>query len=105
MPVQNISVITSSTEAKGLRLEYPLPMKPFLRSLYNRLQKAESFPTKKLELDEMGTMVWQCINGKDSTKTIISGFAAHYNITLHEAELSVTSFLVELGKRGLIAMQ
>ncbi len=86
-------------------LEYPLPMKPFFRSIFERFQNSNEFPTKKLQLDEMGTSVWNRINGEDSTQTIISHFADHYGITPHEAEKSVTTFLVELGKRGLIGMR
>lgn len=106
VPVQNSSIISSTgLESGEVRLEYALPMKPFLQAIYKRFLNNSAFPTKKLQLDEMGSTVWKCINGKDSTLTIISHFANHYGITLHEAEISVTTFLVELGKRGLIAMR
>jgi hypothetical protein len=106
IPVQNSSAIHSTELESGeIRLEYPLPISPFFRSIYKRFQNNADLPTKKLQLDEMGSAVWMRINGEDSAQTIVSYFADHYGITLHEAEISVTTFLAELGKRGLIAMR
>lgn len=106
VPVRNISAINiTQLESGEIRLEYPLPMSPFFKSIHKRFQNNSTFPTKKLQLDEMGSLVWMRINGEDSAQTIVSYFATHYGITLHEAEISVTTFLAELGKRGLIAMR
>lgn len=106
VPVRNSSGINiTELESGEIRLEYPLPISPFFKSIYKRFQNNTGFPTKKLHLDEMGSVVWGCINGEDSAQTIVSSFAEHYGITLHEAEISVTTFLAELGKRGLIAMR
>ena len=106
VPVRNSSIIISTTTESGdIRLEYPLPISSLFRSIHKRFQNNTALPTKKLQLDEMGTAVWMRINGEDSAQTIVSYFADHYGITLHEAEISVTTFLAELGKRGLIAMR
>ena len=106
MPVRNHSAIHSTElETGDIMLEYALPVSPFFKSIYKRFQNNAEFPTKKLQLDEMGSIVWKRINGEDSAQTIVSYFADHYGITLHEAEVSVTTFLAELGKRGLIAMR
>ena len=97
--------IRSSTAADGnVLLEYPLPLRPLFQALLQRFQKDYSQPTKKLELDEMGTMVWMMIDGKTSVKTMVNEFTRLQGITLEEAEKSVTSFLAELGKRGIIAL-
>ncbi len=86
-------------------IEYPLPIKPFLKSILQRFSnKPIPTPTKKLQLDAMGSIVWKMIDGEKNTKTIIKDFAKQYNITLQEAELSVTTFIRELGKRGLIGI-
>ena len=53
----------------------------------------------------MGSHVWQYIDGKTSVKSMIEDFADHYGVTRQEAEQSITAFLVELGKRGIIAMR
>ena len=104
-PVVNASVNFSESESGLILLEYPLPMKPFFLSLFRRFQQSYEYPTKKLELDEMGSLVWEYIDGKTTVHSMIGRFAGHYKITIEEAEQSITAFLVELGKRGIIAMR
>ena len=104
VPVVNLSVQVVESESGEILLEYPLQIKPFFQSVFERFQKEQGVPTKKLQLDEMGSVVWKLINGKNSAQAIISQFAKTYGITLQEAEKSVTAFLVELGKRGIIAL-
>ncbi|HKJ66087.1 MAG TPA: PqqD family protein, partial [Desulfopila sp.] len=70
-----------------------------------RFQQSQEFPTKKLQLDAMGSHVWKEIDGNRNVSGIISRFADHYRITIQEAEKSVTTFLFELGRRGIIAMR
>lgn len=87
-------------------IEYPLPIKPLFKSILQRFSnKPIPTPTKKLQLDDMGSLVWNMVDGNKNTKQIIKDFAANYSITLQEAELSVTTFLLGLGKRGLIGME
>lgn len=98
--------VTSLTGNDGeILLEYPLQLSPFLHSLFVRFQKNYTQPTKKIALDSMGSMVWNMINGENTVKTIIIDFAAIQKITREEAEQSVTLFLAQLGKKGLIAMR
>ncbi len=105
VPFHNEIAQWYTTDDDVVLVEYPLPIKPFFKSILQRFSnKPIPDATKKLELDEMGSLVWQMIDGKQNTKTIVKLFAKHYSITLQEAELSVTTFLLELGKRGLIGM-
>ena len=104
-PVVNSSIHFSESDSGLILLEYPLPMKPFFLSLFRRFQQNYEYPTKKLELDEMGSVVWNYIDGKTDVHTMIDHFAGRYKITTEEAEQSITAFLVELGKRGIIAMR
>jgi hypothetical protein len=104
-PTPNLSVIASKLESGDILLEYEIPMRPFLKSLQKHFQGTTTPPRKKLQLDSMGTLVWEMIDGDNSTRTIIKKFAEHYTVSLHEAETSVTAFLLELGKRGLIGMK
>lgn len=103
-PTPNLSVIVRKLDSGEIMLEYEIPMKPFFKSLQQHFQSNSSPPRKKLQLDTMGTLVWEMIDGKTATRTIIKRFAEHYSVSLQEAETSVTAFLVELGRRGLIAM-
>lgn len=104
-PVKNSSVQETFRDNGDVILEYPLHIKPFFLSLYKRFNNSFTPPMKKLQLDEMGTEVWKIIDNKKSTHSIIKTFAHRYNISLQEAEQSVTAFLLELGKRGLIGLR
>ncbi|WP_319779731.1 PqqD family protein [Maridesulfovibrio sp.] len=88
-----------------LRLSYPLRLKPLFADVAKRfgMWKDGNQPIKRLELDEMGTLVWDMIDGKNSVRKIASGFAKKYQVLPREAEVATASFLRDLGKRGLIA--
>ena len=45
------------------------------------------------------------IDGKQSVKQIINEFQTIHQLNRREAEVSVTTFFKELGKRGLLAMR
>jgi hypothetical protein len=105
VPLVNTSVSSTESESGLIILEYTLHVKPFFVSLFRRFQQSDALPTKKLQLDEMGSLVWKSIDGENNVQSIIGSFAGTYNITLQEAEKSVTAFLVELGKRGIIALR
>jgi hypothetical protein len=87
-------------------IEYPLQIKPFLQSLFARLHPQEERAiTRKLQLDAMGSKVWLMLDGRTNVKEIITRFAAATTLSLQEAEQSVTLFLRDLGRRGLIILQ
>lgn len=105
VPVINTSVSFSALDSGEILLEYPLRLKPFFLSVFRRFQHSYQIPTKRLQLDEMGSRVWKDIDGENNVQSIIRNFAAGYNITLHEAEKSITAFLADLGRRGIIALR
>ena len=87
-------------------IEYPLPLKPFFVSLARKFNKTEERTlTKKLQLDNIGSMVWLMIDGSTDVKTIIKQIVPETGLSLQEAEISVTTFLRELGRRGLILLK
>jgi hypothetical protein len=61
--------------------------------------------TKKLQLDSMGTAVWDLVDGSRSVRRIVQIFAEAHRLENKEAEVSVTSFIRELGQRGLIGLR
>lgn len=86
-------------------IEYPLTLKPMLRAIFSRINKDHTGRlTRKLQLDELGSQVWLLMDGKRRVSELIREFAGAAAITSQEAELSVTTFLRELGKRGLIIL-
>jgi len=99
--------LVRSTENNGrTRLEYPLSMRPFFLQLAQRFTRQTGTPlTKKIELDEYGAMVWQLIDGTRTISQIIEIFAANTGLSKQDAEISVTAFMRELGRRGLIVLK
>jgi hypothetical protein len=93
-------------ENGDILIEYPLNIKPFFIQLANRFNKGqEPKPTKKLQLDGMGSRVWQMFDGEKDVKAIIREVSDQSGLSLQEAEISVTTFLRQLGRRGLILMR
>ncbi len=56
---------------------------------------------RRIELDEMGTKVFDLCDGERTIERIIEIFAAAHKFTFREAQVSVTSFLQMLTSRGL----
>lgn len=106
IPVRNNVVNWQFLDSGLIQVEYALVLKPFLHSIFQRFNPAPAeVPTRKLQLDGLGTQVWQMIDGSRSTADLIEEFAASQKISIAEAEQSITLFLRELGKRGLIALR
>ena len=105
VPLVNSSVWSGELESGEIPLEFPLQMKPLFHSIFRRFGNSLEIPTKKLQLDEMGSCVWKKINGENTVQDIIISFALQYSITRQEAEKSVTTFLADLGRRGIIALR
>jgi len=106
IPQKSPAVTWEVLENGDILLEYPLNMRPFFLQLVERFQKKpQPNLTKKLQLDKMGSMVWNIIDGELDVRNIIKLFAADTGISLQESELSVTTFFRELGRRGLVQMR
>ena len=69
------------------------------RDLLHRLDQ------ERLQLDNLGTEVWKMIDGKRTVRDIVDAFAETHQLEGREAEMAVTQFLRDLGKRGLIGLQ
>ncbi|WP_073616037.1 PqqD family protein [Desulfopila aestuarii] len=100
------AVSWQSQESGDILIEYPLVVKPLLKAIFSRFNRESTENlTRKLQLDSLGSQVWVLIDGSNSVGEIIRTFADSSTITTQEAEQSVTTFLRELGKRGLIILR
>ncbi len=106
IPEKSPGVHWSTQEGGDILIEYPLALKPFFLSLAKKFNRGrEEKLTKKLQLDETGSKVWLLMDGRTNVKAIITAVSSHTGLSRQEAELSVTTFLRELGKRGLIILK
>lgn len=106
IPVKSPSVTWEILENGDIQIEYPLHIKPFFIQLANRFHKGhEQKPTKRLQLDSMGSKVWLMFDGVKEVKMIIYEVANQSGLSLQEAEIAVTTFLRQLGRRGLVLIR
>ena len=105
-PVKNRRVNESRLESGEVLLTYPAATHPRMAALIHRLGgPSEKIQIKKLQLDTLGTSVWSLLNGERSVNQIIQQFAQTHRIYPKEAEVAITRFLRDLGRRGLIGLQ
>ena len=104
-PVRSRQISEIRLDSGEVIIEYPLIVKPWIAAVARRLGGPhEQKQTKKLQLDAMGTSVWDLVDGKRSVRMIIQIFAKAHRLENKEAEVSVTSFLRQLGQRGLLGL-
>lgn len=106
IPERSSSVTWQVLESGDILIEYPLKLQPFFLQLANRFHQGPAQrPTKKLQLDGMGSKVWQMFDGIKDVRIIIIEVAEQSGLSLVEAEISVTAFLRQLGRRGLVLIR
>jgi len=105
-PVRNLQVTEERLESGEIIVRYPVTMRPWIASLVKRLGgSAGRIQTKPLQLDRLGTEVWELIDGNRSVGRIIEVFAETHSLQLREAEVAVSQFIRQLGHLGLIGMR
>ena len=87
-------------------LDYTVSVRPWFSGLLKRLGAGnDGRIKKKLQLDELGTQVWSMVDNRKTVREIVTEFARSHQLMEKEAEVAVTQFLRELGKRGLIGLR
>lgn len=61
-------------------------------------------PEAKVELDEIGTFVWDMCDGQTTVREMIAKLAEKYKLGRKEASASLTTFLHSLAQRNLVAV-
>lgn len=105
IPVKSKAIQASHTSEGVIRLHYPLVLKPWIAELAQRFSGAQyTPPSRRLELDELGSLTWDLIDGKQTVREIVRQFSGQTQVHPKEAEAAVTRFLRELGRRGIVGM-
>ncbi len=104
-PIRNPEV-EEEIKTEGILLRYPVEVKPWFRSIFKRLSNRDSnIIIRRLQLDTLGSSVWQMVDDRKTVAEIAEQFRRTHQLGTREAELSVTGFLKDLGRRGLIALK
>lgn len=105
-PVKNQEIQEKRVDSGEVMLIYYTGMRPWIKDLLKRFGgRADNRYEKKIQLDELGTAVWDLMDGRRTVRQIVREFAQKYKLHNKEAEISVTHFLRILGKRGLIGLK
>jgi hypothetical protein len=59
---------------------------------------------RKIGLDAVGSYVWRRCDGRHTVAELIQDLAQKYRLNRREAEVSLTAFLRQLGRKRLIAI-
>ena len=104
--VKSLEVSEEKLESGEVVLTYPLTLRPWLLSLATRLgMRSGENLSRKLQLDEMGSLTWSLLDGKRAVHDLVDFVCRRYKLNRREAEVAMTGFLRDLGKRGLIGFR
>ena len=102
-PVASRDVEQSRTAEGLVRLSVPVSVRPALAGLAKRFGVWDGRVLRKtVELDVVGTFVWEHIDGRTTAGEIAVALAARYGLDANEARLAVAEFLRQLGLRGAV---
>lgn len=105
-PVKNLQVTEERLGSGEVVVHYPITLRPWFAGLVKRFGGTpDRTRPKPLQLDRLGTEVWELIDGSRSVAQIIQKFAQTHQLQHREAEVAVTQFIRELGKRGVIGLR
>jgi hypothetical protein len=106
IPVRNPQIAEQENDNGELCLTYQVRIRPWFQNIVQKITgRTDDIIKRKLQLDVLGSSVWRMIDGQRETREIIEDFQKNHKLNRREAEISVTSFLKELGKRGLIVLR
>ena len=105
-PVRNREVREERLESGDLLLTFPLLVRPWLTGLARALGfHNRQVLTRKLQLDEMGSRTWALMDGERSLADLVEIVSRRYRLQRRETEVAITTFLRELGRRGLVGFR
>jgi len=58
---------------------------------------------RRISLDEVGSRIWELCDGDHTVRDLIEFLRKKYKLNPKEAEVSLTNYLKQLGKKRLVA--
>ena len=86
IPVKNVQITEDRLETGEVLIAYPVTIRPFFATWFKRFGGSEEqIQTKKLQLDTLGSSVWDLLDGKRSVRQLIQIFAETHQLQPREA--------------------
>lgn len=106
IPLKNPDVREETQENGNVLLSCPVGMRPlFAKAVSLFGGDVGKIRMRRIQLDELGSEVWRLLDGQRTVAQIIRQFAKHHQVHKKEAEVAVTQFIRDLGRRGLIGIK
>jgi hypothetical protein len=106
IPVKSRLVREQRLDNGDVLVLYPVTVRPWMATLARWLGAGAAPPrTAKLQLDRLGSGVWAMLDGQTPLRRIAAAFAETHRLERKEAEVAVTQFIRELGRRGVIGLR
>ena len=78
-PVISSQVVEDRLESGEVIIRYPVTIRPFFATVVKRFGGPDDYvQTRKLELDKLGSSVWDLIDGKRSVRQLIQVYPKIY---------------------------
>jgi hypothetical protein len=105
-PAKNVHVRETRLETGEVVVHFPVAVRPWVARLAGWLGRDGDLPrTGRLQLDRLGTSVWDMLDGRRTLGRIAAAFAETHQLESREAEIAVTQFIRDLGRRGLVGLR
>jgi hypothetical protein len=104
-PVRNRHVSEQRLDSGEILIVYPLAVRPWMATVAKWLGARETLRTGKLQLDLLGSSVWERLDGRTPLRQLAAAFAQEHRLEPKEAQVAVTQFVRELGRRGLVGLR
>ncbi|MBC8235213.1 PqqD family protein [bacterium] len=99
IPLRNTVITWEMDDKNEVSLVIPQKEKLWVKIT----SKVFMIPDKRVVvLDDVGSFVWTLCDGKNSIEHIMKRLCNKYNLTRKEAEVSLLTYMRQLGKRGFI---
>jgi hypothetical protein len=99
IPLRNTAITWEIDDKNEVSLVIPQKEKLWVKIT----SKIFMIPDKRVVvLDDVGSFVWTLCDGKNSIEHIMRRLCNKYNLTRKEAEVSLLTYMRQLGKRGFI---
>jgi hypothetical protein len=106
IPVKNVQTEETRLDSGEILVVYTVTVRPWFSGLVKRFGgTSDGKFQKKLQLDLLGSEVWDLLDGQRSVREVVRQFALRHQLHPREAEVAVTRFLRDLGKRGLVGLR
>lgn len=106
IPVKNSRISEERLSDGEILITYSVPLGALSGAVMRYLGRgARREISKKVQLDGLGSEVWELLDGRRSVQQLIDLFAGAHNVPVQEAEAAVSQFIRSLGRRGLIGLK